>query len=77
MIKFEFTLDDIDASNLVAILQEERARIIQKGLEQQRRVDERDGRHPTAEANARWYRAHATYLEALIEKVVKGNKRVN
>lgn len=76
MIKFEFTVDDIDAANLIAILRDEADRSRARAEDYEARVRERNGDHPTAEANARWYRAHTTYLEHLTEKVLKGNSRV-
>lgn len=77
MIKFEFTLNDTDAANLIAILHEEQGRSVEKSQEFQLRVAERNGNDPTAEANARWYHAHAEYLESLTQKVLAGNRRVD
>ena len=77
MIKFEFTLDDTDAANLIAILHEEKCRSLERAAEHQLLVDQRDGNHPTAQANANWYRAHATYLDELRMKVLAGNTRVD
>ena len=70
-VKFEFTLSDIDAANLIAILHEEKVRIMVKAQEfikpQMTKVDQ---------ANLDWYNGHADYLEDLKKKVLAGNTRV-
>jgi hypothetical protein len=33
MIRFEFTLDDVDAENLISILNDERVRALEKALD--------------------------------------------
>ncbi len=58
MVRFEFTLDDVDAENLISILNDERVRALEKALDND------------------WYKAHATYLEDLKQKVLVGNTRV-
>ncbi len=58
MVKFEFTLDEIDAENLIRILNDEKCRALEKAIDNN------------------WYKAHATYLEYLKQKVLAGNTRV-
>ena len=58
MVKFEFTLDDSDAENLIRILNDEKVRSLEKAIDSD------------------WYKAHATYLEYLKQKVLAGNTRV-
>jgi hypothetical protein len=58
VVRFEFTLDDVDAENLISILNDERVRALEKALDSD------------------WYKAHATYLEDLKQKVLVGNTRV-
>lgn len=71
MVKFEFTLSDVDAENLIGILHDAQldARYkAQKFIKQKMsRVDQ---------ANLDWYNAHADYLQALKEKILAGNTRV-
>ena len=71
MVKFEFTLDDIDAENLIGILRDERVRTLSKAQKFQS-----DEMTQADQANAAWYTAHATYLEHLKQKVLAGNTRV-
>ena len=70
-IKFEFTLSDVDAANLIAILHEEKVRIMVKAQEfikpEMTKVDQ---------ANRQWYNGHAEYLERLKPKVLAGSVRV-
>ena len=70
-VRFEFTLSDIDASNLIAILHEEKVRIMGKAQDfikpQMTKTDR---------ANLDWYNGHAEYLEELKQKVLAGNRRV-
>lgn len=71
MVKFEFTLNDVDASNLISILHDEKLRAIDKSQTfispQMSKADR---------ANADWYLGHADYLEGLKQKVLAGNTRV-
>ncbi len=71
VVKFEFTLSDQDASNLIDILQNEQVRALDRAREflagRVTRVDQ---------ANADWYNGHAEYLEGLKQKVLAGNTRV-
>lgn len=71
MVRFEFTLDDTDASNLISILHDEQVRALDKAQDfckpSMTRADQ---------ANYNWYTAHATYLEALKQKVISGNTSV-
>ncbi len=72
MVKFEFTLNDIDASNLISILHDAKVQAIAKGQE-----FITNPMTTTGQANLDWYRGHAEYLEGLKQKVLAGNKRVN
>lgn len=76
MVKFEFILNDVDASNLINILQDEQTRALDKGNEYMAAVRQRAGNHQVAQANANWYYGHAKYLEELKQKVLAGNTRV-
>lgn len=71
MVKFEFVLNDVDASNLISILHDEKVRALVKAQEfikpQMSKVDR---------ANMDWYNGHAEYLEGLIQVVLTGNTRV-
>ena len=71
-VKFEFILSDVDASNLISILQDEKERALAKGMDfikpQMTKVDR---------ANLDWYNGHAEYLEGLKQKVLAGNTRVD
>lgn len=70
-VKFEFTLSDIDASNLISILHDEQVRALVRAREfikkDMTQVDQ---------ANFDWYNRHADYLQELKEKVLAGNTRV-
>ena len=70
-VKFEFTLSDVDASNLISILHDEKVRALARAQEfikpQMTKVDQ---------ANLDWYNGHADYLEDLKKKVLAGNTRV-
>lgn len=70
-VKFEFTLSDVDASNLIDIINSEKVRALSRAREflagSVTRVDQ---------ANADWYNGHADYLEELKQKVLAGNTRV-
>lgn len=70
-VKFEFTLSDVDASNLIDIINNEKVRALTRAREflagSVTRVDR---------ANADWYNGHADYLEKLKQKVLAGNTRV-
>lgn len=61
MIKFEFTLSDTDASNLIDIIQEEKVRTLSRAIE-----------NPE---NMIWYKNHADYLENLKQTIVSGSIR--
>lgn len=71
-VKFEFILSDVDASNLIGILQYEKARTLAKSREfikpKMNDVDR---------ANLDWYEGHAEYLEELKQKVAAGTTRVS
>ena len=70
-VKFEFTLSDQDASNLIDILQGEQARALSKSM---KFINARMSK--TDQANLEWYNGHAEYLERLKLKVLEGNMRV-
>lgn len=71
-VKFEFVLNDVDASNLISILHDEQVRALARAREfikpQMTEVDQ---------ANCDWYNGHADYLQGLKEKVLAGNTRVS
>ena len=71
-VKFEFTLNDVDAGNLISILHDERVRALNRAREfikpKMTGVDQ---------ANFDWYNGHADYLETLKQKVLAGNTRVD
>lgn len=60
MIKFEFILNDVDASNLIRILHNEYVRT----------------KEMSTDYGDKWYSEHADYLQSLKEKVLAGNKQV-
>ena len=64
MIKFEFTLADADAENLICILRDEVLRIKERALD-------------AAGGHTDWYNAHTEYLETMINTILAGNKRVD
>ncbi len=70
MVKFEFTLRDIDASNLIDILHSEQVRALDKG-----RTFINNNMTKADRANLDWYNGHADYLEGLKQKVLAGCKR--
>jgi hypothetical protein len=76
MIKFEFTLSDVDAQNLISILHDEQVRMLNKALVFLAKVNEHCGNHRAAQANVDWYNAHADYLEGLKKKIAAGSTRV-
>lgn len=71
MIKFEFTLSDIDASNLIDIIHSAKCKALSDASQfiksSMTRADQ---------ANLDWYNGHADYLEGLKQKVLDGNRRV-
>lgn len=69
-VRFEFTLSDIDASNLIGILHDEKVRTLAKAIEHAGHLDE------VSQYNVDWYNRHADYLEELKQKVLAGNRRV-
>lgn len=70
-VHFNFTLNDVDASNLIDILHQEQVRALAQAQKFIRpdmtRVDQ---------ANCDWYNGHAEYLEGLKQRVLAGNTRV-
>jgi len=73
-VKFEFVLNDVDASNLISILNDEKVRAMVKAEEYDRASAQ--SRSKTDIANRDWYEGHAEYLEGLKQKVLAGNTRV-
>ncbi len=69
MIKFEFTLNDQDASNLIDILHNEKVRTLATA----QNFIKKD-MNAVDQANLDWYNGHAAYLQSLKEKVLAGNK---
>ena len=74
MIKFEFILNDQDASNMIDILENEYVRILEHAqtfikpdITDMTRVNQ---------ANHDWYIGHAAYLKSLKDTVLAGNKQV-
>jgi N-acetyl-gamma-glutamylphosphate reductase len=65
MVKFEFTLDDTDATNLIDILHEEKARCFDIAADARVNKDYAD-----------WCVLHAEYLENLKKKIINGSSRV-
>lgn len=70
-VKFEFTLSDIDASNLIDIIQQDICRTRFGATE-----FIKTPMTATDQANLDWHNKHAEYLEGLKQKVLSGNKRV-
>lgn len=71
MIKFEFTLSDIDASNLISILHDAKIAAQHSALDYiTMNMSDDDA------AKLDWFNSHAAYLEGLKQKVLSGNHRV-
>ena len=66
-IKFEFTLSDNDATNLVDILQSAKTKAL---------VDAGKCLVVNNQSGANWYNSHADYIEEIKQKVLAGNTRV-
>lgn len=71
MVKFEFTLSDVDAENLIGILQEEQVRA---RIKAQRFI--KQDMSQVHQVNLDWYNAHADYLEGLKKKIASSSTRV-
>lgn len=71
MVRFEFTLSDVDAENLIGILRDEQERSRAKAREYLS-----EDMTDVDQANVKWYTAHADYLEELRQRVLGGNTRV-
>lgn len=71
-VKFEFILDDVDAENLISIIDNARQHA-------ERDAFKFESQHPTqvSEANATWYRRHAVYLGELKQKITAGSSRAD
>lgn len=67
MIKFEFTLSDIDATNLIDVLKSAKTKALVEA-----------GKCLTInnQYGANWYNSHADYIEEIKQKVLAGNTRV-
>jgi hypothetical protein len=70
MIKFEFTLNDVDASNLVGILHDAKIAALHSATSVIT-MNMSDEDH----AKLDWFNSHAEYLEGLKQKVLAGNHR--
>lgn len=68
-VKFNFTLNDTDASNLISIIHD--AKVAAIDTAQGHKV----GNTKVDQMNANWYLAHAEYLEELKQKVLNGVAR--
>ena len=75
MVKFEFILNEVDSSNLITIINDEKVRALDKAQEYTALAQDRNSRHSVALANASWYAGHAEYLEGLKQKVLAGAHR--
>lgn len=67
MVKFEFILEDVDALNLMSLIQDEKTRLLAEA-----------GNHISKGeyGHADWCNKHADYIQGLKEKILAGNKRV-
>lgn len=71
MIKFEFTLSDQDASNLMNVIQNA---IVDASFKAQEFIKPK--MTATDQMNCDWYNSHADYLKELKQKILEGNHRV-
>ena len=71
MIKFEFTLSDIDAQNLIDCINTAKVTAMETSAsfikESMTNVDE---------TNMHWYKDHAEYLDGLKQQVTHGSTRI-
>jgi hypothetical protein len=74
-VKFEFVLNDTDASNLISILHDRKVDAM-KRAEEYDRLFESGTRSKANIANRDWYEGHAEYLEGLKQKILAGYSRV-
>lgn len=70
-VKFEFTVSDVDAENIIGIMRE-------AALKAQLAVDRYTDPHLSAtdQANRAWWIAHHKYLSALADRMAAGTTRV-
>ena len=66
-VKFEFTLSDIDAFNLMDILHTAKIKAL---------VEADKCLVNNNQSGANWYNSHADYIEEIKQKVLAGNTRV-
>ena len=66
-VKFEFTLSDIDAFNLMDILQSAKTKSL---------VEACKCLAMNNQSGADWYNSHADYIEEIKQKVLASNTRV-
>lgn len=66
-VKFEFTLSDIDATNLMDILHSAKTKAL---------VEAGKCLVNNNQSGANWYNSHADYIEEIKQKVLAGNTRV-
>lgn len=66
-VKFEFVLSDVDATNLMDILQSAKTKAL---------VEAGKCLIMNNQSGANWYNSHADYIEEIKQKVLAGNTRV-
>lgn len=69
-VHFEFILDDVDASNLIMILND--AKVEAQVTASEYSLD----KTKVGRANADWYKGYAEYLGNLLQKVSQGGKKI-
>jgi hypothetical protein len=71
MVRFDFTLNDVDASVLIGILIDEKVRVMNLAQE-----CIKENMSKTDQSNFEWYTSQAKYLDELRQKVSAGSKQV-
>ena len=66
-VKFEFVLNDVDATNLIDILQSAKTKAL---------VEAGKCLVNNNQSGSNWYNSHADYIEEIKQKVLAGNTRV-
>lgn len=69
MLKFEFVMNNRDASNLIDILNCEKTRALQSA---QKFLAGAPNITRVNRMNAAWYEGHAEYLEGIIQTILNG-----
>lgn len=75
MINFNFTLDDIDASNFADILNKNIAEMKTRICFYQAGVSD-DHSYITNDDELKWYESHVKYLEDMYATIMKGQTRL-